>query len=286
MKYFFICFVCCWFMAQSNLQAQEGFIGEIKAFGFDFIPRGFMACDGQELKISDYNNLFKAIGTRYGGDGKINFKLPNLNNRILLGAHETLPVGTSGGSNNTVKLAKGSRSVHAGIMPTVGITYAICVEGFIAETGGDANTASTQPPINVQNESGKVAIPSPPTPPVTVLATATKTQSTWSGLLNSGQVLEIDKKILHERGYFVLQKDGNLVLYDKNNKPMWASGKKSPLVKTAIMNPFGSLTVLGKDAVIWSTNTTSIGAYLQIDWASYTLRIVDKAGKEIWRSKK
>ncbi len=56
----------------------EPFLGEIRAFGFDFTPRGWAACDGQLLQIMQYQALYSLIGTKYGGDGRTTFGLPDL----------------------------------------------------------------------------------------------------------------------------------------------------------------------------------------------------------------
>lgn len=50
------------------------------------LPKNWMPCDGRKLEIKQYPQLFKAIGTTYGGDGTNNFALPNLSGRILIGA--------------------------------------------------------------------------------------------------------------------------------------------------------------------------------------------------------
>ena len=57
---------------------MEEFIGTIKAFAFDFTPQGWLKCEGQLLAIQEYTALFSLIGTKYGGDGRTNFALPDL----------------------------------------------------------------------------------------------------------------------------------------------------------------------------------------------------------------
>jgi|SRR5215813_3031799 len=54
------------------------FVAEIRIFGFNFPPKGWALCDGQLLPISQNTALFSLLGTTYGGDGKSNFALPNL----------------------------------------------------------------------------------------------------------------------------------------------------------------------------------------------------------------
>jgi microcystin-dependent protein len=56
----------------------EPFIGEIRAFPFNFAPIGWAMCNGQLLSISQNTALFSLLGTFYGGDGRSNFALPNL----------------------------------------------------------------------------------------------------------------------------------------------------------------------------------------------------------------
>lgn len=61
---------------------SEPFIGEIRAFGFNFAPRSWAKCDGQLLQISQNSALFSLLGTIYGGDGRTTFGLPELRGRV------------------------------------------------------------------------------------------------------------------------------------------------------------------------------------------------------------
>jgi microcystin-dependent protein len=60
------------------------FIAEIRIFAGNFAPRGWAMCDGQLMAISQNTALFSLLGTYYGGDGKSNFALPNLQGRAPL----------------------------------------------------------------------------------------------------------------------------------------------------------------------------------------------------------
>ena len=57
------------------------YVGEIRMFGGNFAPAGWMFCQGQTLPISQNETLFNLIGTTYGGDGQETFNLPNLTGR-------------------------------------------------------------------------------------------------------------------------------------------------------------------------------------------------------------
>jgi len=54
------------------------FLAEIRIFSGNFAPKGWALCDGQLMPISQNTALFSLLGTTYGGDGRSNFALPNL----------------------------------------------------------------------------------------------------------------------------------------------------------------------------------------------------------------
>lgn len=60
----------------------QPYIGEIRIFGGNFPPVGWMFCNGNPLPISENEALFQLIGTTYGGDGESTFNLPNLMGRV------------------------------------------------------------------------------------------------------------------------------------------------------------------------------------------------------------
>jgi microcystin-dependent protein len=61
---------------------MNGYIGEIRSFGFNFAPTGMAQCNGQTLSISQNQALFSLLGTIYGGNGVQTFQLPNLQSRV------------------------------------------------------------------------------------------------------------------------------------------------------------------------------------------------------------
>jgi microcystin-dependent protein len=64
---------------------MDPFVAEIRPFCFNFAPKGWAFCDGQLLPISQNTALFALLGTYYGGDGKSNFALPNLQDAVPIG---------------------------------------------------------------------------------------------------------------------------------------------------------------------------------------------------------
>jgi microcystin-dependent protein len=57
---------------------MDPFVAEIRIFPFNFPPKGWAFCDGQILPLSQNTALFSLLGTTYGGDGKSNFALPDM----------------------------------------------------------------------------------------------------------------------------------------------------------------------------------------------------------------
>jgi len=63
---------------------MDPFVAEIRIFPFNFAPKGWAFCDGQLLPLSQNTALFSLVGTYYGGDGKSNFALPDLQGRAAM----------------------------------------------------------------------------------------------------------------------------------------------------------------------------------------------------------
>jgi len=76
----------------------QPYVGEIRMFGGNFAPAGWMFCEGQLLPISEYETLFNLIGTTYGGDGQSTFALPDLRGRIPLHMGNGFTLAETGGA--------------------------------------------------------------------------------------------------------------------------------------------------------------------------------------------
>ena len=95
----------------------DPFVAEIRIFPFNFPPKGWAWCDGQLLPLSQNTALFSLLGTTYGGNGKSNFALPDLQGRAPmhpgqgpgLSLHD---LGESGGSE-TVTLLESEIPFHS-----------------------------------------------------------------------------------------------------------------------------------------------------------------------------
>ncbi len=91
----------------------EPFLSEIRIMSFVFAPKGWALCDGQLLPINQNQGLFSLLGTTFGGDGRVNFALPDLRGRtpIHVGSGHTL--GERGGEQaHTVSIAEIPTHTH------------------------------------------------------------------------------------------------------------------------------------------------------------------------------
>lgn len=85
----------------------EPFLSEIRIMSFVFPPKGWALCNGQLLPINQNQALFSLLGTTFGGDGRVNFALPDLRGRtpIHVGSGHTL--GERGGEQaHTISIAE------------------------------------------------------------------------------------------------------------------------------------------------------------------------------------
>jgi microcystin-dependent protein len=75
----------------------EPFLAETRIMSFDFAPQGWATCNGQLLPINQNQALFSLLGTTFGGDGRVNFALPDLRARTPIHFGNNYTLGQRGG---------------------------------------------------------------------------------------------------------------------------------------------------------------------------------------------
>ena len=93
---------------------SEPFISQVMIVPFSYSPKGWAMCNGQLLPINQNQVLFSLIGVTFGGNGTVNFALPNLQGRVPIHSGAGHVLGESGGAE-TVTL----NSSHIGHGHTV-----------------------------------------------------------------------------------------------------------------------------------------------------------------------
>ena len=119
------------------------FLGETRTFSFNFPPKGWALCNGQLLPINQNQALFSLLGTTYGGDGRVNFALPNLQGRVPMHFGNGLSLGQSGGeASHTLSVAE---------LPAH--THTLRGTSDTARLQAPTNALLAQAPINVYSTS-------------------------------------------------------------------------------------------------------------------------------------
>jgi microcystin-dependent protein len=126
---------------------SEPFLSEIRLFSFNFAPRNWTFCNGQLLPINQNQALFSLMGTNYGGDGRVNFGLPNLQGKVALHMGNGFTLGQTGGeiahALNSSELAGHIHTVNALDNGTTGGTNVPSASVKLAS----AYTAQTPPQL-------------------------------------------------------------------------------------------------------------------------------------------
>jgi len=139
----------------------EPFLSEIRVFSFNFAPKGWALCNGQLLPINQNQALFSLLGTTYGGDGRVNFALPNLQGRVPVhvGAGHTL--GERGGEQtHTLNLPEVPHHTHAAQASTTNGNQPFVVGSVLAAAGnayGGASNLTALHPSGITNVGGSQA---------------------------------------------------------------------------------------------------------------------------------
>jgi len=148
----------------------EPFLSEIRIFSFSFAPKGWALCDGQLLPINQNQALFSLLGTTFGGDGRVNFALPDLRARVPIHAGSGHTLGERGGEQaHTLSIAEIPTHVHTASGVNAAADTADPTNGFFAvpstglgaiygpatglvatNSGSVANTGGSQAHLNME----------------------------------------------------------------------------------------------------------------------------------------
>jgi microcystin-dependent protein len=89
------------------------FLAELKIISWNFAPKGWALCNGQLLPINQNQALFSLLGTTYGGDGRVNFALPDLRGRVPIHQGDGFTLGQKIGEEfHTVTMSEMPQHIH------------------------------------------------------------------------------------------------------------------------------------------------------------------------------
>jgi microcystin-dependent protein len=140
----------------------EPFLSEIRLFSFEFAPKGWALCNGQLLPINQNQALFSLLGTTYGGDGRVNFALPDLRGRTPTHEGSGHILGERGGEQaHTLSIAELSTHTHVLQATNNPATTDAASNNVLATAPGDvyglAAGLAAMAPASVANTGGSQA---------------------------------------------------------------------------------------------------------------------------------
>lgn len=126
----------------------EPFLSEIRVFSFVFPPKGWALCNGQLLPINQNQALFSLLGTTFGGDGRVNFALPDLQGRVPIHVGSGHTLGERGGEQaHTLSISELPSHQHAINATTSQATTGVPGSGVLLATS--SGSFAYGPPQNL-----------------------------------------------------------------------------------------------------------------------------------------
>ncbi len=140
----------------------EPFVSQIQIFAFNFAPRNWAQCNGQLLPISQNQALFSLLGTTYGGNGTVNFALPDFRGRTPMHIGNGFTQGQSGGAAaHTLTVAEMPAHTHQLVASSVTANANTPANNYFPSNSGfgvyAASFNATTAPNSISNTGGSQA---------------------------------------------------------------------------------------------------------------------------------
>jgi microcystin-dependent protein len=124
----------------------QPYVGEIRMFGGNFAPAGWMFCEGQLLPISENETLFQLIGTRYGGNGQETFALPDLRGRLPIHQGNSFILAETGGAEEITLTTQQMPTHSHPFLASTAVGTNPNVQGNVAAAAGNIDLYREAPP--------------------------------------------------------------------------------------------------------------------------------------------
>jgi microcystin-dependent protein len=139
----------------------EPFLAEIRIMSFGFAPKGWALCNGQLLPINQNQALFSLLGTTFGGDGRVNFALPNLQGNVPIHVGSGHTLGERGGEQaHTLSISEIPTHAHSFLASPANATTPIPTNDVLAAANNlyaAATNLTSLNPASVTNVGGSQA---------------------------------------------------------------------------------------------------------------------------------
>src|SRR5689334_3315065 len=142
----------------------EPFLSEIRIMSFVFAPKGWALCNGQLLPINQNQALFSLLGTTFGGDGRVNFALPDLRSRVPIHVGSGHTLGERGGEQaHTLSISELPQHTHVANATSIPATATtptsslMLAESTVQSLYATASNLQAMSPTAVSNVGGSQA---------------------------------------------------------------------------------------------------------------------------------
>lgn len=141
----------------------EPFLSEIRLMSFVFPPKGWALCNGQLLPINQNQGLFSLLGTTFGGDGRVNFALPDFRGRVPIHVGSGHTLGERGGAQaHTLSIAELPTHTHVLSASATDANASVPTNGVLARSTAkqpfhDPTSLVATHPSSVTNVGGSQA---------------------------------------------------------------------------------------------------------------------------------
>jgi len=140
---------------------SDPYIGQLQALPFAWAPQDWSSCSGQILPINQNEALYSLVGTLYGGDARLNFGIPDLRGRTVIGSGidttgHAWNVGQTGGTpQQALTIANMPQHTHSAVFTPMSSSTTVN-----ATVTGTLNTPVTlSATYNAVNAAGATAVP-------------------------------------------------------------------------------------------------------------------------------
>jgi len=140
----------------------EPFLSEIRIMSFVFAPKGWALCDGQLMPINQNQALFSLLGTTFGGDGRVNFGLPDYRGRVPIHVGGGFTLGERGGEQaHTLSISELPTHTHSAMATNNNGAVAVNSNNFLGAFNNGYTTSTTAlttlQPATIANVGGSQA---------------------------------------------------------------------------------------------------------------------------------